>query len=273
MMTSEGMDFVVDHNRPAAAVWGSGGRDYDEISFGIADALRHAVQRLAAKPGEQVLDVATGTGWSARCVARTGARVTAVDIAPELIRAAKNLSAHLDSRIEYRVADAEQLPCESETFDRVISTFGVMFAAGHASTARELARVCRSRGRLCLATWPPGGAVARLFALLASHGGPSPPPEASPLRWGDPDYVERLLGAHFALRFEHGVSHAYYDSADDLWHTFLHGFGPLRMLHDRLDDAGRRALKADLDAYHEQYAVTGGLDVRREYLIAIGERR
>ncbi|MGH8430235.1 MAG: class I SAM-dependent methyltransferase, partial [Solimonas sp.] len=144
---------VLDHNRATATVWGAGGRGYDDVSFAIADALGHAAQRLASTAGERVLDVATGTGWSARNVARTGAQVTAVDIAPELLEAAQELSALCKPPIDFRLADAEALPFGEGQFDKVISTFGVMFAGDQARAARELGRVCRKDGRLCLATW------------------------------------------------------------------------------------------------------------------------
>lgn len=271
-MLNSTLDQVLDHNRPAAAMWGAGGRGYDEVSFAISDALAHAAQRLSPKKGEQVLDVATGTGWSARNAARTGARVTAVDIAPELLRAAEDLSRHVEPRIEFRIADAENLPFADGQFDRVISTFGVMFAGDHAGAARELGRVCRKGGRLCLATWVPDGAVARFFAVLGSHG-QAPPPEPSPVLWGDPDYLEKLLGRDFALTFEQGLSNAYHEDADDIWNWYLRGFGPLRMIHDHLDEAGRIALRKDVDAYHNHYRAEAGLHVRREYLVTIGERR
>jgi len=57
---------ALPHNAKSAATWTLGGRDYDRISFGVSDALAHAAQRLAPRPGERVLDVATGTGWTAR---------------------------------------------------------------------------------------------------------------------------------------------------------------------------------------------------------------
>lgn len=263
---------ILDHNRPAAAVWSAGGRGYDDVSFAISDALVHAAQRLSPRQGERILDVATGTGWSARNSARTGAQVTAIDIAPELLRAAEELSAHIEPRIDYRIADAEALPFTDGQFDRVISTFGVMFAGDHAAAARELGRVCRQGGRLCLATWAPEGAVARFFAVLGSHSR-MPPPDPSPLRWGDPDHVAALLGRDFALTFERGVANAYHDSADDIWAWYLRGFGPLRTLHDGLDEPGRIALKRDVDAYHDHYKVEAGLHIRREYLVIIGKRR
>ena len=82
-----------------------------------------------------------------------------------------------------------------------------------------------------------------------------------------------LLGQDFALAFEHGVSNCYFDDDDAIWAWYLQGFGPLRALHDSLDEAGRRALKKDVDAYHEHYRVEAGLHVRREYLVTIGRRR
>ena len=66
---------VLPHHQRAATTWGRGGKDYDEVSFAISDALAHAAQRLSARAEERILDVATGTGWSARNVARGGAEV------------------------------------------------------------------------------------------------------------------------------------------------------------------------------------------------------
>ena len=131
-------------------MWGRGGKDYDEVSFAISDAFAHAAQRLNARAGERILDVATGTCWSARNVARKGAMVTGVDIAPELLAAAADLSRHIRPPIEFLLGDAEKLPFDDDAFDGVISTFGVMFAVDQAAAAAELGRVCRSGGRLVL---------------------------------------------------------------------------------------------------------------------------
>jgi len=166
-------DTVLAHHRPAATMWGKGGRDYDHVSFAVSEALAHAAQRLNAREGEHILDIATGTGWSARNAARRGAVVTGVDIAPQLLAAAADLSAHTWPPIEFRLGDAEKLPFDDGAFDGVISTFGVMFAANQAEAAAELARVCRSGGRLVLATWAPDGAVAKFFGVIAQDANSS----------------------------------------------------------------------------------------------------
>lgn len=265
-------DTVLAHHRPAAEMWGLGGEAYDEISFGISDALAHAAQRLNARPGQKILDVATGTGWSARNVARHGAEVTGIDIAADLLAAARRLSAHIAPAIEFRAGDAEKLPVADASFDGAISTFGVMFAARHERVAAELARVLRPRGRLVLATWTPAGAVAKFFAVVGKHSD-APPPTPSPLAWGDTDHVRNLLGRDFDLTFEAGLNNAYYDDVETMWARFVAGFGPVRRLAESLPPDRLLAFKRDIDAYHATYAVPAGIHVRREYLLVIGRRK
>lgn len=127
--------------------------------LGRAGAHRPAIEPEARR---QVLDVATGTGWSARNAARFGANVTAIDISADLIGAARRLSPGVEPPIDYRVADAENLPFPDASFDKVLSTFGVIFARDHRRAAGELARVCHKGGRLCMSTWAPTGAGNRM---------------------------------------------------------------------------------------------------------------
>ena len=81
---------VQPHNARPAAVWGMGGAAYDRISQQIATALEHCVQRLDARPTDHLLDVASGTGWMSRLLARRGAKVVGVDFAGELLAAARS---------------------------------------------------------------------------------------------------------------------------------------------------------------------------------------
>jgi methylase of polypeptide subunit release factors len=83
---------VLPHNERAAATWSSGGRDYDRISEFVSDALAHLVSRVIPQPGERFLDVATGTGWTARLLSSRGATVIGVDIGAGVIEAAKMLA-------------------------------------------------------------------------------------------------------------------------------------------------------------------------------------
>lgn len=266
------IDPILEHNHHAAAMWGAGGKGYDDVSFAISDALAHAAQRLNVRPGERVLDIATGTGWSARNMARMGAHVTAIDLSVDLIAAGQMLSSGVNPPIDFRVADAENLPFADGSFDKVISTFGIMFASNHERAARELGRVCRKGARISITTWPMQGAVARFFEIMAQHGNAPRPPQ-SPLLWGDPGYLQKLLAKDFVLTFETGQNDAYHESVEAVWQCYRHQFGPLRTLYESLGETAREALKRDIDAYHAHYAVAAGLHIKREYLVVMGERR
>src|SRR6185369_8377915 len=101
---------IQPHNERPAAIWSAGGKDYDEISRGVADSIDHCVLRLDPRPGELILDLSTGTGWTSRVVARRGAMVVGVDIARELLDAARTKATGSGLPIYYQLGDAESLP-------------------------------------------------------------------------------------------------------------------------------------------------------------------
>src|SRR6267378_7391919 len=101
---------IEPHNAKPAAVWSSGGPRYDQVSRGIADSIEHCVLRLDPQPGERILDLATGTGWTSRAVAKRGATVIGADIAANLVAAARERAKAEGLNIEYRIGDAEKLP-------------------------------------------------------------------------------------------------------------------------------------------------------------------
>jgi len=158
----------------AAALWGSGGRAYDRISRSVTGAIEHCVDRLNPIPGERIADVATGTGWASRSVARLGGQVVGVDIDGPLLDAAREITLEQNLAIEYRLGDAEALPLGDGEFDGVISTFGVMFAPDQQRAASELARVCRSGGRLAIAAWLPESNAVKMRQVLQPYA-PTPP--------------------------------------------------------------------------------------------------
>jgi SAM-dependent methyltransferase len=261
---------VLAHNEKAAKTWGSGGRAYDKISETIADALDHVVQRLDPQPGETVLDVATGTGWTARRLAAHGARVTGVDIGAGVIEAAKALAPEID----FQVGDAEALPFAPASFDAVASTFGVMFVARPEDAARELARVCKKGGRLGLVTWVPGDTVEGLFKVMKPYMTPpagNPPP--SPFEWGRPERVRELLGEAFDLKFETGTTTLRLGSGEAVWNLFVTGYGPTKTVAASCDAKKRVELERDFAAYHDQFRNEFGVAMPRRYLVVIGTRK
>ncbi len=269
-----GSSAIRPHNLKTATTWDSGGEAYEGISATIADAIDHCVLRLDPRPGERVLDVATGTGWAARRVAVRGASVVGVDLGAALLDAARAAASQTQLDIEFRVADAEQLPFEDESFDAVISTFGVMFARNPEAAAAELARVCRRGGRLGLTTWPQDGTIAGFFAVMRPYmpEPPSPPPP-SPFEWGSKDRVRQLLGDGFDLQFETGTTVLRVPSGRAVWELFVTGYGPTRALAANLDPERRAGLERDFIAYHDGFRTELGVAMPREYLVTIGIRK
>lgn len=264
---------IEPHNKRTATVWGAAGKDYDRISFGIADSIEHCVLRLNPRRGERILDLATGTGWTSRVVARRGASVTGVDIASDLLTAARAEAAAQRLPIEYRLGDAEALPFASGEFDAVVSTCGVMFASRPQAAAAELARVCRKGGRIALTTWVSDGNVQKMFQVMKRYMPPPPTPAPpSPFEWGRADRIRQLLGTAFDLKFEIGVSYYREPSGEAAWETFSRGYGPTRALAASLEPGRLEAFRADFIAFHSHFATELGICVPREYWLAVGVR-
>lgn len=269
-------DAPLPHNAPVADTWNAGGAAYDEVSRGILDSIEHCVNRLRPGPQEDILDVATGTGWTARRVAEWGARVTGIDISDKELDAGRRLSRRMGLDIDYQLADAEALPFDAGVFDGVISTCGVMFASRPADAAAEIGRVCRPGGRIALTTWTPDGNVFGMFRVIKSYmPAPSDPAKAppSPFEWGRRERVEELLGREFELEFEEGVSYYREPDGESAWQTFSTGYGPVTNLLAKLDDEQREAFRRDFVAFHDQFRTALGVCVPREYLLVYGVRR
>jgi len=102
--------------------------------------------------GQRVLDVACGTGILAREIAlRVGpaGRVAGVDPSPGMVAVAKQLA----PAIEWREGAAESLPFPDQSFDAVVSQFGLMFFTDRRQGLREMLRVLTPGGRLAVAVW------------------------------------------------------------------------------------------------------------------------
>ncbi len=264
---------IQPHNERPAAVWSAGGKEYEQISRGIADSIEHCVLRLNPQPGELVLDLSTGTGWTSRVVARRGATVIGVDIAAELLDAARARAEAEGLPIAYQVGDAEDLPFEDGQFDAVVSTCGVMFASRPEAAAAELARVCRKGGRIGLTTWDADGNLFRMFEVMKRYMPPPPgPAPRSPFEWGRTERIRELLGTAFDLRFEKGTSYFREPSGEAAWETFSTGYGPTRSLANSLDPERRAAFRSDFIAFHAGFPTELGICVPRDYWVTLGVR-
>src|SRR5215212_3566110 len=135
------MTTITDLKQAHRATWAAG--NYAAVAEKIDEAPpRDLFARVQITPGDEVLDVAAGTGNIALRAAEAGAQVVGLDLTPELFATARRRAAERGVHVDWVEGDAEQLPFEEERFDRVLSAFGDQFAPRHDTTAAELVRVC-----------------------------------------------------------------------------------------------------------------------------------
>jgi SAM-dependent methyltransferase len=153
------------------------------------------VKRSGVRAGQRVLDVACGTGVVSVTAARLGARVTGLDLTPELLERARVNAQIAGVAIDWHEGDVEKLPFDDGSFDVVLSEFGHIFAPRPDVALAEMLRVLKPGGTIAFSTWPPELFVGRMFTLSASYLPPPPPGVAPPPQWGDPNIVRERFGA------------------------------------------------------------------------------
>jgi SAM-dependent methyltransferase len=196
------MDAVSRYKEGQRQIWAGFAVVETNTAMGAPALLRFA----GVGAGSNVLDVACGTGVVALTAARMGARVTGVDLTPELIERAKANSELMGLAADWHVGDVESLPFEDDRFDFVVSQFGHMFAPRPDAAVAEMLRVLRPGGTIAFSTWPPDLLVGRTFGLGARYGPPLPEGVAPPMQWGDPEVIRaRLDGLVTDLSFETGA--------------------------------------------------------------------
>ena len=162
------------------------------------------VQRAGVLAGEDVLDVACGTGSAAIRAAQSGARVVGLDLTPALFDAARREAAQARTDVRWVSGDAAAMPFSDGSFDVVVSVFGAALAPRQRATARELARVLRRGGRLAMFNWTARGGPGELLSLLAAQ---TPERAEPPLGWGNEAHVRRLFaGSGVRLSFSHEIA-------------------------------------------------------------------
>ncbi len=247
--------------------------DYPDLARNIEGAAEVLVERVGAAPGEDLLDVATGTGNVAIPAALTGASVTGLDITPELLEVARRRAGEAGVEVKFIEGDAEELPFEDDAFDRVTSCFGVIFAPRQALAASELARVARPGATVALASWTPEGLNGQMFRTIGSYMPPPPAEFQPPVRWGEEDHVRSLFSASGAeLSFERRMVTFEHDSPQGWVDYNERVLGPAIMAKAALEPQGRwEDLKAELTAMYTDgnESEDGAFSAAAEYLVTI----
>src|SRR5499427_5188292 len=236
-------DLAVIKTRQQAA-WSSG--DYAVVGTTLQMVGEELCEALDLRAGKTVLDVAAGNGMASLAAARRWCDVVSTDYVASLLERGRSRALAEGLPIEFKVADAEALPFSNNSFDTVISTFGVMFTPNQERAAAELLRVCKSGGRIGLTNWTPDGFIGQLFKTIGKY---LPPPAGakSPALWGMQTRIDEMFGSsareitaqrrHFVFR---------YRSPEHFLEIFRTYYGPVLKAFAALDTGKQDSLKRDI---------------------------
>jgi ubiquinone/menaquinone biosynthesis C-methylase UbiE len=250
--------------------------DFGKIAMSYAPGAAEFVARLHLRSDERVLDVASGSGNLSIPAARTGARVTGIDIAPNLVEQAEAWARAEGLVIDFDEGNAEQMPYADATFDTVISMFGVMFAPRADASAAELVRVTRPGGRIVLASWTPDGFIGQMFKIVGKHVPPAPG-VPSPLMWGTETVVAERLGDQIAaLRATpRTITFNFPFDVEATVESFRAYYGPTVRAFDSLSPEAQQSLRVELEEHWARHnrGLQGRTQVDSTYLEVMAFRK
>ena len=254
------------------AAWSSG--DYAIVGTTLQIVGEDLCETLDLRPGSKVLDVAAGNGNATLAAARRWCDVTSTDYVRALLNNGRDRAAAERLKVDFREADAENLPFADKSYDVVMSTFGVMFTADQDKAAAEMLRVCRSGGKIGMANWTPDGFIGQLFKTLGKHVTP-PAGVKSPALWGTRARLDEMFGKGGEIDAQPRMFVFRYRSPEHWLEVFKTFYGPMLKAIAALDAAKQDALRNDLLALVRQFnrATDGTVAVRSEYLEVVITKR
>src|SRR6201995_3929596 len=180
---------------PNKALWEKG--DFTEIAAFMRQSGEALIQSIPITPPLRALDLGCGDGTTAIPLARTGADVTGIDIARNLVEAGNKRAAEYGlSHLKFLQGDASNLEgVATDSFDLTISVFGAMFAPRPFDVAKEMVRVTKPGGRIIMGNWIPNDPtfVSQLLKISSSFMPPPPDGFVSPMTWGvESNIIERF---------------------------------------------------------------------------------
>jgi ubiquinone/menaquinone biosynthesis C-methylase UbiE len=269
--TPPSIDLATIKSRQQAA-WSSG--DYALVGITLQIVGEMLCEAVDLRSSQRVLDVAAGNGNATLAAARRFADVTSTDYVGALLDRGRERTDADRLAVTFQEADAENLPFADDSFDVVLSTFGVMFTPNQERAASELIRVCRPGGKIGLANWTPDGFIGRLFKTIGKYVPPAPGVK-SPSLWGTKGHLEAMFGAKAAVAVANKHFVFRYKSPQHWVELFRTYYGPVLKAFAAIDDEQREALEADIHALLDEFnaAEDGTLVAPAEYLEVVITRR
>jgi SAM-dependent methyltransferase len=253
----------------------SAGR-YDAIGDHIAAIgaeVVSAVARLLPLDGTAVADLACGTGSVALSAGAAGARVTGVDITPELIALGARKAEAAGVAVDWLTADAADTGLPGGSFDAVVSNMGIIFVEPGPQVA-EIVRLLKPNGVVGFSSWVPDPDTPFFKPVVSVLGAP-PASRYSPDQWGVKETITDRLAADFDdIAIE---KHSYtwrLGSVGDAMHLLAHE-SPIHVsLLGQLDETTRAELLAAFEnAMHASVDADGVVAFDAPYVVVTARRR
>ena len=257
-------------------LWSIG--DLEAIVRMIAPAGPRLVERAGVSAGMRVLDVGTGAGTAVAIpAAARDAHVVASDITDEWFDRGRAHAVDSGVEVEWVKADVQALPFDDGRFDRVLSSFGHIFAPDHAAAAAEMARVTAPDGLIAATGWTPDGFAAALLRLFARHLPPPPEDASPPPLWGVDGHAQELFAAHgFGdVVVEQSTMRMWEGEVEQLVVLYETTFGPAVMARTQVGEDGWppvRAEIADTIAAFADDAGDGTVTLDGDYVTIVAKR-
>ncbi len=234
---------------------------------------------LEAKPGERILDLASGTGEPALTLARRlrgHTNILGIDAADGMVRVAqaKVVKERL-AGISFQCMPAEQLAFGDNTFDRALCRFGVMLFSDPLQGMKEMRRVLKPGGRFALAVWSTPETMPTMHWAYQTFKTRLPedlhPPLAKVTSLGAPGLLQDLLNeAGFSgFSVEPRAFDYQFKSFDDYWDT-VEASDILKQQYDALPAGERNNIRDEVGRFARDFIHNGQLRIPHEYLVAAG---
>jgi SAM-dependent methyltransferase len=271
VQTAATVDFGAIKARQQFA-WSSG--DYAIVGTTLQIVGETLCEAVDLRSNQRVLDVAAGNGNATLAAARRFADVVSTDYVGSLLERGRERAKAERLSATFQEADAEALPFADDSFDVVLSTFGVMFTPRQQQAASELIRVCRRGGKIGLANWTPESFIGELFKTIGKYVPPAPGLK-SPALWGNEAHLASLFGSRAAIAAERKTFVFRYKSPAHWVETFRGYYGPVVKAFAAIDPPAREALAVELNALIERFNVAddGTAVIPGEYLQAVITKR
>jgi SAM-dependent methyltransferase len=249
-----------------AAGWEARAKAYEQAFRSLTSRLVEPLLDAAAvTAGTRVLDIATGPGYAAGQAAARGAEVVGADVAEAMV----SLARRLNPGIEFRQADAHDLPFEDASFDAVVGNFVVLHLGRPERAAAEFVRVLAPGGRLALTVWDTPDRARFLGVLIDAfaEAGATPPEDvpAGPdfFRFAREHELDGLLEDQGlddrqvrTIEFRFVVA-----SADEYWDALLGGTVRVSALVLGQPDETRQRIRAAFDRRMDEFRTADGFEL------------